>query len=59
MPAILRTDEEVAQWLNFETVSTEKALGLIQPMGELVWHPVTRAMGNTSYKNVDASKPIK
>ncbi|OWA52023.1 Embryonic stem cell-specific 5-hydroxymethylcytosine-binding protein [Hypsibius exemplaris] len=58
MPAILLSEEEVSQWLDFEKVPAEDALNVIHPVEDLKWHPVTRAMGNAGYKNPDASKPI-
>ncbi|GAV09324.1 hypothetical protein RvY_18887 [Ramazzottius varieornatus] len=59
MPAVLRTEEEVNRWLDSAHLSSEEALKLcIHAVDDLHWHPVTRAMGNATYKGADASVPI-
>ena len=58
MPAVLRTEEDVSTWLDWDSVSAEDALKVIHPVEDLAWHPVTRAMGNATYKEPDASSPI-
>lgn len=59
MPAILRTEEELNQWLDGAHIPSEEALkSSIHAVDDLHWHPVTRAMGTASYKAADASVPI-
>lgn len=58
MPAILDGHEAIKNWLDFENVSMESALKLIQPLNNLTMHPVTKEVGNSRNKSTDCNKPI-
>ncbi|KAH9507396.1 hypothetical protein Btru_057991 [Bulinus truncatus] len=59
MPAILTTDEEIQDWLDFANVPLEKAVSLIKPKECLTYHPVAKAVNNSRYQAIDCVKPIQ
>ncbi|GBG30488.1 Embryonic stem cell-specific 5-hydroxymethylcytosine-binding protein [Hondaea fermentalgiana] len=59
MPAVLEDDAAVDAWLSASDFSP-KTRALLKPSENLLdWHPVTSAMGKTSYQASDCTKPIK
>lgn len=58
MPAILQTEDDVTKWLDSANLPVQEALHVIHSVDGLTFHPVTRAMGNATYKDPDAVKPI-
>lgn len=50
-PAILETDEQVADWLDFQRVKdTKHLLRLLRPAKELKWHRVSNLVNNSRNK---------
>ncbi|XP_041358101.1 abasic site processing protein HMCES-like isoform X2 [Gigantopelta aegis] len=58
MPAILTTDEEIEDWLNFSTVPLVKASKLIRPVECVSMYPVSTIVNNSRNKSPDCTKPI-
>lgn len=59
VPAILKDDEAVGQWLDYENIGYEQALKLLSPNQDcLDWHPVSTAVNNSRYKEPDCIKPL-
>ncbi|KAJ6643437.1 Abasic site processing protein HMCES, partial [Pseudolycoriella hygida] len=58
-PAILETDEQLSDWLDFKRVSTEDALKCLRPASTLKWHRVSNIVNNARNKSEDCNKPIK
>ncbi|XP_053381375.1 abasic site processing protein HMCES-like [Mercenaria mercenaria] len=65
MPAILTSDEEIEEWLNFGETPLNKASKLIQPVTCIQSHPVSSVVNNSRHnspecvKKIDPSKPKK
>lgn len=65
MPAILTSDEEIEQWLNFEDIPLNKAVSCIRPVTCIESHPVSTVVNNSRnntaecVKMIDLSKPKK
>lgn len=56
-PAILETDEQVADWLDFQRVTDSKHLiGLLRPAKELQWHRVSNIVNNARNKTEQCNK---
>ncbi|XP_064649523.1 abasic site processing protein HMCES-like [Lineus longissimus] len=47
MPAILNTDEEVRQWLDFGDVPLKEAVDVIRPTTSITSHPVSSKVNNS------------
>ena len=59
-PAILETDDQVADWLDFKRVTdTKHLLGLLRPAEELKWHQVSNVVNNARNKSTQCNKPIE
>ncbi|XP_067006881.2 abasic site processing protein HMCES [Anabrus simplex] len=58
MPVILETDEQVANWLDAESVPANKALSLLTPVKMLAWHPVSTIVNNSRNKVPECIKPV-
>ncbi|XP_055706581.1 abasic site processing protein HMCES [Phlebotomus papatasi] len=59
MPAILDTEEKVADWLDFKRVKPEDALKLLKPTEKITWHQVSKIVNNSRNKSDQCNKPIK
>ncbi|KAK0053824.1 embryonic stem cell-specific 5-hydroxymethylcytosine-binding protein-like isoform X1 [Biomphalaria pfeifferi] len=59
MPAILTTDEEIQDWLDFSNVPLDKAVSLIKPQVCLTYHPVSKAVNSSKCQSEDCVKPIE
>ena len=59
LPAILDTDEQVADWLNYKKVPSTKSLNILQPSEIIVWHPVSNIVNNSRNKSSDCNKRIE
>ncbi|ESP05041.1 hypothetical protein LOTGIDRAFT_211838 [Lottia gigantea] len=65
MPAILSTDEEINEWLDFGNVPLKKACKLIRPTESVTMHPVSSIVNNSRNKSpdcvlqIDPQKPKK
>lgn len=51
MPAVLSSEREVNEWLNYTAVSTGQALNMVKPVTSLQWHPVDHGVGNSRNKS--------
>lgn len=58
MPAILETEQQVNDWLNFKQVSEERALAALRPATKLEWHQVSNLVNNSRNKSEHCNKPI-
>ncbi|KAM7363137.1 abasic site processing protein HMCES [Cochliomyia hominivorax] len=59
MPAILETEEQVNDWLDFKRVSDEQALATLRPATQLQWHRVANIVNNSRNKTDECNKPIE
>ncbi|KAK3605852.1 hypothetical protein CHS0354_017756 [Potamilus streckersoni] len=65
MPAILTTDEEIEEWLDYGNIAISKAVKLIRPVECIQLHPVSTVVNNSRNKTpecvmpIDLSKPKK
>lgn len=56
-PAVLETDEQVADWLDFERITDSKHLvGLLRPATQLQWHRVSNIVNNVKNKTDQCNK---
>ncbi|XP_059622990.1 abasic site processing protein HMCES [Phlebotomus argentipes] len=59
MPAILDSEEKVADWLDFKRVGPEDALKLLKPTEKITWHQVSKYVNSSRNKGEECNKPIK
>ncbi|XP_065371918.1 abasic site processing protein HMCES [Calliphora vicina] len=59
MPAILETEEQVNNWLDFKNVSDEQALATLRPATQLQWHRVSNIVNNSRNKTDQCNKPFE
>ncbi|XP_016981885.1 abasic site processing protein HMCES isoform X2 [Drosophila rhopaloa] len=59
MPAILETDEQMNNWLDFKRVSDAEALATLRPATELKWYRVAKLVNNSRNKSEECNKPIE
>ncbi|XP_030374739.1 abasic site processing protein HMCES [Scaptodrosophila lebanonensis] len=59
MPAILETEQQVSDWLDFKRVSDKQALATLRPATALQWHRVTKLVNNSRNKSSECNKPIE
>lgn len=57
-PAVLETDQQVEDWLNYRRVSDTEALKLLKPPKNLVWYQVSKTVNNSRNKSVECNKPM-
>uniref|UniRef100_A0A182P0C2 Abasic site processing protein HMCES n=1 Tax=Anopheles epiroticus TaxID=199890 RepID=A0A182P0C2_9DIPT len=57
-PAILETDEQVADWLDFKRVPANRALNLLQPSKAMKWYRVSNIVNNSRNKSDQCNKPL-
>ncbi|XP_046845423.1 abasic site processing protein HMCES-like [Xenia sp. Carnegie-2017] len=58
VPALLKDEDSVHQWLHSEEVDYKQALKLLSADDYLDWHPVSKAVNNSRYKELDCTKAI-
>ncbi|XP_028407763.1 embryonic stem cell-specific 5-hydroxymethylcytosine-binding protein-like isoform X2 [Dendronephthya gigantea] len=58
VPAILKDEDAVRQWLDCSEIKYEQALKLLSTDDCLAWHPVSKAVSNSRYKEADCIKEI-
>ncbi|CAL4089538.1 unnamed protein product, partial [Meganyctiphanes norvegica] len=58
VPAILQTQQEVQDWLDSGKLAYKEALNRLKPETELVWHPVSAAVGNSRNQDPTLTAPI-
>lgn len=46
-PAILETEEEIRDWLDFERIPNNSALGILKKPKKIIWHEVSHFVNNT------------
>ncbi|KAH8420958.1 hypothetical protein KR222_011246, partial [Zaprionus bogoriensis] len=59
MPAILETEQQMNDWLNFKQVSDAQALAALRPATELRWHRVGKLVNNSRNKSEECNKPYE
>ncbi|GAB0090060.1 Abasic site processing protein HMCES [Sergentomyia squamirostris] len=59
MPAILDSQEKIADWLDYKRISPEDALKLLKPTDSITWHQVSRLVNNSRNKSEECNNPIK
>ncbi|XP_033232624.1 abasic site processing protein HMCES [Drosophila pseudoobscura] len=59
MPAILETEQQMNDWLDFKRVSDSQALATLRPAKCLEWHRVTKLVNNSRNKSEECNKPIE
>lgn len=57
-PAILETDQQVSDWLNFEKFPSHIALKIIKNPKTIVWHPVSNYVNNSRNKSEICNQPL-
>ncbi|KAK3887427.1 hypothetical protein Pcinc_008472 [Petrolisthes cinctipes] len=59
VPAILNTDQEVQDWLNYGKVEYKEALNLLAKVkAEVTWHPVSTQVNNSRNQETDMNHPV-
>lgn len=56
-PAILESDQQVADWLDFERVPEHKAIEILRQPSKIVWHRVSNLVNNSKNKSEQCNKP--
>lgn len=59
MPAILDGDEAIRKWLDFAEVPTQEAVKLIQPIENIVFHPVSTFVNSIRNNAPECLAPIE
>ncbi|XP_065543598.1 abasic site processing protein HMCES isoform X2 [Lathamus discolor] len=59
MPAILDGDDAITQWLDFAEVPTQEAVKLIQPIENIVFHPVSTFVNSIRNNTPECLAPIE
>ncbi|KAI8044833.1 abasic site processing protein HMCES isoform X1 [Drosophila gunungcola] len=59
MPAILETEQQMNDWLDFKRVSDAEALATLRPATKLQWHRVSKLVNNSRNKSEECNKPIE
>ncbi|XP_037034284.1 abasic site processing protein HMCES-like [Bradysia coprophila] len=58
-PAILETEEQLADWLDYKRVPMDDAMKCLRPATSLKWHQVSNIVNNSRNKSDECNKPIK
>lgn len=58
-PAILETDQQVADWLDYRRCNADDALRLLRPAEQLQHHQVSNAVNSSRNKSEKCNKPIE
>lgn len=58
VPGILQNQQEVQDWLDSGKLPYKEALARLKPETELVWHPVSTAVGNSRNQEQTLTVPI-
>ncbi|NWI16952.1 HMCES protein, partial [Crypturellus soui] len=59
MPAILDGEEAIRKWLDFAEVPTQEAVKLIQPTGNIAFHPVSTLVNSVRNDSPECLAPIE
>lgn len=57
-PAILETQQQVDDWLDYKRVPEKEALELLTPVKMLKWHQVSKVVNNSRNKSEQCNKPL-
>lgn len=57
-PAILETQQQVDDWLDFQRVPEKEALQLLTPVKQLEWYQVSNYVNNSRNKSDQCNKPL-
>uniref|UniRef100_A0A336MIK4 Abasic site processing protein HMCES n=1 Tax=Culicoides sonorensis TaxID=179676 RepID=A0A336MIK4_CULSO len=57
-PAVLETDQQVEDWLDFKRVPEAEALKLLKPPKNIVWYQVSNLVNNSRNKSDSCNKPM-
>ncbi|XP_052867992.1 abasic site processing protein HMCES-like [Anopheles cruzii] len=57
-PAILETDEQVSDWLDYNRVPADRALSMLQPCEAIRRHRVSNYVNNPRHKSDQCNKPV-
>ncbi|XP_050085125.1 abasic site processing protein HMCES [Anopheles aquasalis] len=58
-PAILETEEQVADWLDYKRVPSARALNMLQPCHNLLWYRISNMVNNSRNKSDQCNKPVE
>lgn len=58
-PAVLETDQQIADWLDFRRIDARQALALLRPAEQLECHRVSNLVNNSRNKSEQCNKPIE
>lgn len=58
-PAILETEQQISDWLDFERVPKEEALRLIRQPEKILWYEVSNFVNSTRNQTDKCKQPIK
>lgn len=58
-PAIIETQKQVDDWLDFERVPEKEALELLVPATSIKWHEVSNHVNNSRNKSEQCNKPLE
>ncbi|XP_067619980.1 abasic site processing protein HMCES [Eurosta solidaginis] len=59
MPAILETEHQVNDWLDFKRVTDNEALATLRPASKLQWYRVSNLVNNSRNKSEQCNKPVE
>lgn len=57
-PAVLETEQQVSDWLDFNRVPSESALKVIKHPRTMLWHEVSNYVNSSRNKSETCNKPI-
>lgn len=58
-PAILETEQQISDWLDFERIPSDNALKVIKHPTTIVWHEVSNYVNNSRNKSETCNKPME
>lgn len=56
-PAILETEQQISDWLNFNRIPSELALKVIKHPKTIIWHQVSHTVNSSRNKSDQCNKP--
>lgn len=59
IPAILETEDQINDWLDYKNVPYDRALKLLTPADNIIWHQVSKMVNNTRNKDSNCNKDLK
>ncbi|XP_052867991.1 abasic site processing protein HMCES-like isoform X2 [Anopheles cruzii] len=58
-PAILESDEQVTDWLDYKRVPSKRALNMLQPCHDMRWYRISNIVNNSRNKSDQCNKPLQ